>query len=191
MAEQAPLVRTDDPALCLRLTATASDRLADPPREHLTGGAALAQWFVAVGLLDEAPEVGHELLAEARALREAIYRAARALAVGGEPRELDTRRINAWAARNDAHRVLDDRRVARWTVPADHPARTALAIVATDAVNVLTRHHSDAVKLCESPACAAVFLDTSRGHTRRWCSMSTCGNRAKKATMKARRVGAG
>ncbi|CAG9173981.1 CGNR zinc finger domain-containing protein [Cupriavidus pampae] len=42
------------------------------------------------------------------------------------------------------------------------------------------------VKACEGPACTVLFLDTSRGHIRRWCSMSVCGNRAKQALHRAR-----
>ncbi|TIU06903.1 MAG: CGNR zinc finger domain-containing protein, partial [Mesorhizobium sp.] len=29
------------------------------------------------------------------------------------------------------------------------------------------------------PRCGWLFLDTSRGGKRRWCSMRTCGNREK------------
>lgn len=35
------------------------------------------------------------------------------------------------------------------------------------------------VKRCESDECVLVFHDTSKNHRRRWCSMATCGNRAK------------
>jgi len=34
-------------------------------------------------------------------------------------------------------------------------------------------------RLRECEACTWLFLDTSRGGRRRWCSMATCGNRAK------------
>ena len=34
-------------------------------------------------------------------------------------------------------------------------------------------------RLHECEACTWLFLDTSRGKRRRWCSMATCGNRAK------------
>jgi predicted RNA-binding Zn ribbon-like protein len=49
------------------------------------------------------------------------------------------------------------------------------------------------VKACEGPACTLLFLDNTRRHARRWCSMSICGNRAKVAAFRARghgRVGA-
>ena len=34
--------------------------------------------------------------------------------------------------------------------------------------------------------CVLMFLDTSRSHTRRWCSMELCGNRSKVAAHSAR-----
>lgn len=37
----------------------------------------------------------------------------------------------------------------------------------------------DRVRRCAHPACVLYFHDTSRGGTRRWCSMESCGNRAK------------
>ncbi|MGA9725656.1 MAG: CGNR zinc finger domain-containing protein [Candidatus Binatus sp.] len=33
------------------------------------------------------------------------------------------------------------------------------------------------VKRCANPACGAFFYDTSKNHTRRWCSTTECGNR--------------
>jgi predicted RNA-binding Zn ribbon-like protein len=41
------------------------------------------------------------------------------------------------------------------------------------------------VKNCEGPTCTMLFLDTSKGRGRRWCSMSVCGNRAKQARHRA------
>jgi predicted RNA-binding Zn ribbon-like protein len=37
------------------------------------------------------------------------------------------------------------------------------------------------VKACEWPTCTRLFLDTTGGRMRRWCSMAVCGNRAKQA----------
>lgn len=43
------------------------------------------------------------------------------------------------------------------------------------------------VKACEGPACTLMFADHTRGHARRWCSMSVCGNRAKVAAHRRRK----
>jgi predicted RNA-binding Zn ribbon-like protein len=44
------------------------------------------------------------------------------------------------------------------------------------------------VKQCEGPGCTMVFLDKTKGHARRWCSMALCGNRAKQAAHRARKM---
>lgn len=35
------------------------------------------------------------------------------------------------------------------------------------------------IRVCAAPECNKAFFDGTRSRTRRWCSMSTCGNRAK------------
>ena len=42
------------------------------------------------------------------------------------------------------------------------------------------------VKLCEGQPCTLFFVDRTRGHARRWCSMALCGNRAKQAAHRHR-----
>jgi len=42
------------------------------------------------------------------------------------------------------------------------------------------------VKACEGPRCTLLFVDHTRGHGRRWCSMAICGNRAKVAAHRKR-----
>jgi predicted RNA-binding Zn ribbon-like protein len=37
------------------------------------------------------------------------------------------------------------------------------------------------IKKCENEACVLIFYDTTKNHSRRWCSMSACGNRMKAA----------
>jgi len=42
------------------------------------------------------------------------------------------------------------------------------------------------IKNCEGPTCSLWFLDMSKNHKRRWCTMDVCGNRAKAAAHRAR-----
>lgn len=42
------------------------------------------------------------------------------------------------------------------------------------------------IKACERPACTLLFVDHTRGHARRWCSMALCGNRVKQAAYRHR-----
>jgi predicted RNA-binding Zn ribbon-like protein len=61
------------------------------------------------------------------------------------------------------------------------PVATAMAQLL---VNADFRH----VKACEGQGCTLMFLDTTRGRMRRWCSMAVCGNRAKQAAHRERAI---
>lgn len=54
-----------------------------------------------------------------------------------------------------------------------------LGLLAADAVDLFASTPAERIRECAQPRCGMVFLDTSRGNRRRWCSMATCGNRAK------------
>ncbi len=43
------------------------------------------------------------------------------------------------------------------------------------------------VKNCEGPTCTLWFYDISKNHSRRWCTMSICGNRVKAALHRAKK----
>lgn len=53
-------------------------------------------------------------------------------------------------------------------------ARLALSIISLHAIPVERQ-----IGQCEGDPCGGFFLNTSRSKPRRWCSMDTCGNRAK------------
>jgi predicted RNA-binding Zn ribbon-like protein len=63
----------------------------------------------------------------------------------------------------------------------------ALSVIAADAINIISGEREGKMALCASPTCRAAFFDTSRGATRRWCEMNTCGNREKKARFLAKK----
>ncbi|MGW1200971.1 CGNR zinc finger domain-containing protein [Streptomyces sp. NPDC002536] len=42
------------------------------------------------------------------------------------------------------------------------------------------------VKACQGSACTLLFADRTRSRARRWCSMATCGNRAKQEAHRSR-----
>jgi predicted RNA-binding Zn ribbon-like protein len=54
-----------------------------------------------------------------------------------------------------------------------------LAPVAADAARLLTEGDPSKVKQCESEKCVLFFYDSTKNHSRRWCSMGSCGNREK------------
>ena len=59
--------------------------------------------------------------------------------------------------------------------------RQLLAPVAESAADLLCYGVPANIKKCENPDCVLFFYDTTKNHSRRWCSMQICGNRAKAA----------
>ena len=70
-------------------------------------------------------------------------------------------------------------------VPSSDPL-ARLSPLAADLIELLSGADPDRLRTCADEACGRWFLDTSRGGRRRWCSMSTCGNRAKAERWRAR-----
>jgi predicted RNA-binding Zn ribbon-like protein len=58
--------------------------------------------------------------------------------------------------------------------------------VAHAATALLTSGDLDRLKLCAG--CHWVFLDSSRNHSRRWCTMEVCGTDEKKRRYVAKRA---
>ena len=73
------------------------------------------------------------------------------------------------------------------TVRRQESPESILAPLAEAAAELLTTGNFDLVKHCEDPNCVRWFLDQTKSHRRRWCSMELCGNRHKVAAYRARR----
>lgn len=69
----------------------------------------------------------------------------------------------------------------RWRSP-----ETLLLPLARAMADLVCKEDFRHVKACEGHACTLMFLDKTRGHARRWCSMAICGNRAKQAAHRSR-----
>jgi len=131
-------------------------------------------------------------LAAARELREAI---ARLLARGGRNGSLaaeDLGRLNRALARALAHQRLAASGAGvewRWQAPGDD-LEAPLWPIAHSAAELLTSPDLARVRECAADDCTWLFLDRSPSRARRWCSMQSCGNRAKARRHYRRRRGA-
>jgi predicted RNA-binding Zn ribbon-like protein len=121
-------------------------------------------------------------------LREAIWAVFSALASGDVPRDADLALIGDAAAAGAARsHLVYDRDGVGWSLPADgDDLERPLWEIARSAADLLTSGDRDRVKECASATCEWVFLDRSRNHSRRWCDMSDCGNRAKARRFQAK-----
>ena len=162
-------------------------------REKLTSYADLVSWSRQAGiitngeaksLLREAarrPREAAEVLEQAIALREMIYRIFRAVIRGRSPDKADLAALNAALSR-----ALTQSQVIRqgegfvwdWSYDEDDMDRL-LWPVTRSAAELLTSDESSRARECGGDECTWLFMDTSKNRTRRWCDMKGCGNRAK------------
>lgn len=181
--------RFDSGRLCLDLVATGTGGpgTADP----LDRPEGLADWLVAAGAVPPGTPLdivdAHWLL-RFRQLRSAVDRLLTAQ-LGGRPADGALECVNALAA--GAPPGLCAVRAGNGALVrglSTEPGCTALlAAVARDTVELLTDPVALAgLRRCEGDHCRRVYLDTSRGRRRRWCSSEVCGNRERVARHRRR-----
>jgi predicted RNA-binding Zn ribbon-like protein len=71
----------------------------------------------------------------------------------------------------------------RWVLKKPHDL---VVPVAQYAANFFATADYSAIRKCENSNCILFFYDTSKNHSRRWCSMNLCGNRAKVSAFRQR-----
>jgi predicted RNA-binding Zn ribbon-like protein len=126
------------------------------------------------------------LLQTARDLREIALAAVRDRKSGKNPSLVA---LNRFLADAPSHAVLttDDARNIRVTrVYGKETVEAFLAPVAEAVADLLADGDFDLVRHCEGNACVMWFYDRTKGHRRRWCTSTGCGNRAKVAAFRAR-----
>lgn len=190
-------------ALCLDLVNTIDPRHTRERDEYLDSYRALVEWAAHAGLVG--PEPARRLLAagEARpaqaervraravSLREALY-----------PLFAPGRRASS---DDDSLAVLTEeirRAYANAEVAAVQDGGYAVAFaggdeldqmlwpIARSAVELLQSPDRHRIKECAGHGCGWLFVDRSKAGRRRWCSMGSCGNRAKVQRYRERARGA-
>jgi predicted RNA-binding Zn ribbon-like protein len=167
----------------LDLANTVFDRAHPAPdNELLKSPSDVLTWCESVGLFEDGPAPGdaaaRDLPDQVRSVREHAWALFDAVA---HRRPVPTAALGALLERSGAGvragqvRGIGpdgDQLTADWDAPG--AIATALALAAVHALFTLP---ADRVRACGR--CGWLFLDSSRGGRRRWCSMSTCGNREK------------
>ena len=182
-------------ALCLDFANTVSHRhLPQRRAEHLDSYADLVAFAeqsklllpkLAASLRARSARNGAEAQSSFRksiVLREGLYRAFSALAVGKHVSPADVQRINDFALEALQHRKLaqtnGDYRW-EWRSNGSDLLDRILWPIAESAAELLTSEDRAAIRECRAPDCEWLFLDHSRNRSRRWCDMKSCGNRQK------------
>jgi len=158
----------------------------DPRGEWLPDYDRLAVWARYAGLLDgdvtarlrraaqRRPDEAADVLKSSHAFRERLY-----WTLVGKAVPAKFRRVAEEVRRAAAGSVLveDAEVIARWSLPPSLGLPLPLNAVAWAAGDLLTSTDRSRIKACPGAHCGWLFLDP-RGR-RKWCSMESCGNRAK------------
>ena len=129
----------------------------------------------------ESPAAAAKAMAAAVALREAVYRVFSRRAAGSSAEAEDLERLSATVARAATRLALEpegDGFAWRWR-GLEPSLQAPLAPIAWSAAELLTGGDLGRLRECDGERCNWLFLDSSRNRSRRWCSMESCGNRAK------------
>jgi predicted RNA-binding Zn ribbon-like protein len=178
-------LRFDSGRICLDLLSTTH------PGERLDSLERLRAWICGAGLVPPGtPLAGLDAawLVSFRELRDHVGLLVRG-ELEGRPADGALARVNTVARGAPpapcAVRAEDGALVRRLrTLPG---CEELLAAVARDAIELLTDPAARAsLRQCEGDNCPIVYLDTSRGHRRRWCSSEVCGNRERVARHRRR-----
>src|SRR5438876_127311 len=70
--------------------------------------------------------------------------------------------------------------------PSPDDLLSLLAPIVKSAVDLLSADEVVRVRACAAATCDWLFIDTTKNHTRRWCDMKICGNRAKVQRFRSR-----
>jgi predicted RNA-binding Zn ribbon-like protein len=188
--------------LAIDFTNTVGDR-GSISQEHFATIGDIAAWAEARQIVDRTTlqELRRWVQAHASAarreyvraleVREALYRTFLAVAsnrpVGDHDLDLVNREVSLTNCRT--HLSFED---GQFTLSSagrhDNPVDEILEPILRAAVSLMTSGELRNVRVCADPACAWLFLDTSRNRSRRWCDMRACGNRQKIRRFRARRV---
>lgn len=176
----------------------------DTPVEWIGSGENFLAWldvsgFVARSVLDEmrakaGPGELDAIATQARSLRQWFREFVTKYSGQALPKSAiaDLAPLNTLLARdelcscvmpdiNSDHSGLKLIRERRWRSPD-----TLLLPIADAIAKLITEEDFTYVKFCGGENCSLVFLDKTRRHGRRWCSMAICGNRAKQSAHRSR-----
>ena len=184
--------------VCLDFVNTLDDRPSVQPKELLKSYYFLARFGEDTGILTPAqldfiyerahldPDETKEAMRRATNLRESLYAIFMAVINKQKAPQPAMDRLNANLHDVALHSRLVQSETSQvegrleWRFDDMTSAYDAMLWpIARAAADLLASSDMARVRACSSPTCQWLFLDTSKNHHRRWCSMKQCGNRAK------------
>jgi len=126
-------------------------------------------------------------------IREALYRMFLATVNGKPPNPSCLRTYNRYLRDLYVAKILLWRKSSfiRDSVDLTTTSLGPMGAILESAGALLTSPDRSHIRECGDESCRWLFLDTSKNHSRRWCSMEICGSRSKARRYYARRKVAG
>jgi predicted RNA-binding Zn ribbon-like protein len=182
--------------LCLDFVNTLDDRPSGEPKELLARYGDLVRFGEDSGILTSAQadrlfawgeadaEEARRVLQAAVELREAMYAVFSAVIARRAVPASALAMLNGYiqlAAQHVSLAPANGGFAWRYDSYGDTAGgfETMLWPIVRSAAELLASDNLPFVRVCSSKTCQWFFLDTSKNHRRRWCSMKLCGNRAK------------
>ena len=159
--------------------------LQDGP-ELLGDQDALRDWLVAHDLMTAGTSVSAEDYGHALAVREAM-RGVIAGNSGLPVYPVDLATLNQVAVAGRLRMRFGGGGTARLE-PEAAGAVGALGRLVVALYAAMQDQDWERLKLCDSDSCRWAFYDRSKNHSSRWCTMASCGNRAKARRFRQRRT---
>jgi predicted RNA-binding Zn ribbon-like protein len=174
---------SEDIELVSSFVNTLEKNVTKPSEESLDSPEALRAWMDAQGI-PSGDELGPEDLRRAIEFREAL----RLLLLANNGGELDARVLRGLrdAADEGLIRVEVEKDGQAFARPAQQGVPALFARLLAAVADSQCAGSWDRLKACAADDCQWAFYDTSRNHSRTWCSMEVCGNRAKTRAYRAR-----
>jgi predicted RNA-binding Zn ribbon-like protein len=178
-------------SLCLDFANTWGDR-SDLASDQLRKPHDLLDWAHGAGILSERELSDFEKLAHlesdkmlgvfrfALELRDTVFELCSTVAAGKRPEQRHVATLNAAVQTVPRQQLCCAGDCCTWEWPAERvELRQILWPVIQSAAELVTSPDATRIRECGAPDCNWLFIDRSRGGRRKWCDMSTCGNRAK------------
>ena len=147
---------------------------------------SLRWWLASRGLVDAKDAIRDQDLAWALRVRDALTSKVRENM--GEPRDATSTEFLNGAAEDTGLRVCfgcDDASPIHVDATG---VRGAVGQILGTAFLAELDGRWERFRICHDPGCASVFFDGSKNKSGKWCSMSSCGNRAKVRAFRERQA---
>jgi len=169
--------------------------LASGPVDLLESFSDLEEWMGRAGLVtgEQVRDLRRRhgpgadaVLVRVKALRESLREIVFALEESAPMPRKAVAEVNAALRHGAGHWELEwDAKAKRFqrhsNSEGDDLESKVIGPIARSIAVLLTERTPGSIRKCENPACVLHYYDTSKNHSRRWCSMEFCGNRNKVA----------